>query len=162
RDRRRIPHPLDMSPSALRRKILGRRSVRARIALACAGLFLVTGGAFVAAPYTLVDHSLGSAAPTPQTRTPPPRLPAPTMAHRTRTLTGALAAQCQNLCAAAAQLGAANQRAYDLRQLLLWSLVGLGIATVVAGMLGWAIGRRILLPLHKVTGAARRASQEQL
>jgi signal transduction histidine kinase len=28
--------------------------------------------------------------------------------------------------------------------------------------LGWAIGRRILLPLHKVTGAARRASQEQL
>ena len=44
----------------------------------------------------------------------------------------------------------------------MWSLVGLGVATVVAGMLGWAIGRRILLPLHKVTGAARRASQERL
>ena len=28
--------------------------------------------------------------------------------------------------------------------------------------LGWAIGRRILVPLHKVTGAARRASQEHL
>ena len=47
-----------MPQSELRRKILGRRSVRARIALACAGLFLVTGGAFVAATYTLVDHSL--------------------------------------------------------------------------------------------------------
>ena len=29
-------------------------------------------------------------------------------------------------------------------------------------LLGWAIGRRILVPLHKVTGAARRASQEHL
>ena len=28
--------------------------------------------------------------------------------------------------------------------------------------MGWAIGRRILVPLHKVTGAARRASQEHL
>jgi hypothetical protein len=34
-----------MSLSELRRKILGRRSVRARIALACAGLFLVRGRA---------------------------------------------------------------------------------------------------------------------
>ena len=36
------------------------------------------------------------------------------------------------------------------------------VATIVAGILGWAIGRRILVPLHKVTGAARRASQEHL
>ncbi len=151
-----------MSPSALRRKILARRSVRARIALACAGLFLVTGGAFVAATYTLVDHSLSSAAPTTQTKIPPPGLPDCKTAQHNGTLTGALAAQCQKLFAAAAQLGAANQRTYDLRQLLLWSLVGLGVATLVTGMLGWAIGRRILLPLHKVTGAARRASQEQL
>jgi signal transduction histidine kinase len=151
-----------MSPRELRRKILGRRSVRARIALACAGLFLVTGGAFVAATYTLVDHSLSSAVPTTQTKGPPPGLPDCKAAQRNGTLTGALAAQCQKLFASAAQLGAANQRVYDLRQLLLWSLVGLGVATVVAGMLGWAIGRRILLPLHKVTGAARRASQEQL
>jgi signal transduction histidine kinase len=151
-----------MSPSALRRKILGRRSVRARIALACAGLFLVTGGGFVAATYTLVDHSLSSAAPTTQAKVPPPGLPDCKSAQHSGTLTGAQAAECQKLLAAAAQLGATNQRAYDLRQLLLWSLVGLGVATVVAGMLGWVIGRRILLPLHKVTGAARRASQEQL
>jgi signal transduction histidine kinase len=151
-----------MWPRRLRRKILGRRSVRARIALACAGLFLVTGGAFVAATYTLVDHSLSSAAPTTQSKTPPPGLADCKAAQLNGTLTGALADQCQKLFAAAAQLGAVNQRAYDLRQLLLWSLVGLGVGTVVAGTLGWAIGRRILLPLHKITGAARRASQEQL
>jgi signal transduction histidine kinase len=151
-----------MSPSELRRKILGRRSVRARIALACAGLFLVTGGAFVAATYTLVDNSLSSAVPTTQSKTPPPGLTDCKTAQHNGTLTGAQAEQCQKLFTAAAQLGAASQRTYDLRQLLLWSLVGLGVATVLAGLLGWAIGRRILLPLHKVTGAARRASQEQL
>jgi signal transduction histidine kinase len=151
-----------MSPSEFRRKVLGRHSVRARIALACAGLFLVTGGAFVTATYTLVDHSVSSAAPTTQTKTPPPGLADCKSAQHNGTLTGAVAAQCQKLFAAAAQLGANSQRTYDLHQLLLWSLVGLGVATVVAGMLGWAVGRRILLPLHKVTGAARRASQEQL
>ena len=151
-----------MPPSALRHRFLGRRSVRARIALACAGLFLVTGGAFVAATYTLVDHNLSTGASTTQTKSPPPGLPDCKAAQQNGTLTGAQAAQCQKLLDAAAQLGATNQRTYDLHQLLVWSLVGLGVASVVAGMLGWAIGRRILLPLHKVTDAARRASQEQL
>ncbi len=59
-------------------------------------------------------------------------------------------------------LGAADQRASDLHELLVWSLVGLGVATIVAGISGWAIGRRILRPLHQVTAAARRASQERL
>src|ERR1700722_10602459 len=56
-----------MSPIGSRRRFLGRRSVRARIALACAGLFLVTGAAFVAATYSLVDHNLTSTASTNQT-----------------------------------------------------------------------------------------------
>src|SRR6516164_5255575 len=98
-----------MSPGALRRKVLGRRSVRARIALACAGLFLVTGGAFVAATYTLVDHSLSSAAPATQTKNSPPGLPDCKSAQRNGTLTGDQAAQCQKLFAGAAQLGAADQ-----------------------------------------------------
>ena len=148
-----------MSPSELRRKILGRRSVRARIALACAGLFLVTGGAFVAATYTLVDHSFPSTAVTNPDKS---LMRACTIAEQDGALTGAQVAKCKQAFADAARFGAANQRAYDLHELLLWSLVGLGVATVVAGFLGWAIGRRILVPLHKVTGAARRASQEHL
>jgi signal transduction histidine kinase len=145
-----------------RRRILGRRSVRARIALACAALFLVTGAAFVGATYTLVDHSLSSASLTNQTKISPPLLPNCKIAEGNGTLTGDLAAECKKAFAGAAQFGADFQRARDLHELLLWSLVGLGVGTAVAGVLGWAIGKRILLPLHKVTGAARRASQEHL
>jgi len=148
-----------MSISELRRKVLGRRSVRARIALACAGLFLVTGGAFVAATYTLVDHSLPSTAVTNPDK---PLMRSCSIAQQNRTLSGAQVAKCKQAFGVAADFGAAMQRANDLHQLLLWSLVGLGVATIVAGLLGWAIGRRILVPLHKVTGAARRASQEHL
>jgi signal transduction histidine kinase len=155
-----------MRLSELRRKILARRSVRARIALACAGLFLVTGAAFVAATYTLVDHSLPATAvisPTSISKSLlKPLLLACTAAEHNGTLTGTAAAKCKRAFAVGAQFGAANQRANDLHELLLWSLVGLGVATIVAGFLGWAIGRRILVPLHKVTGAARRASQEHL
>jgi signal transduction histidine kinase len=136
--------------------------VRARIALACAGLFLVTGGAFVAATYTLVDHGLPSAALTKPTRVNKPFLRACSIAEQNGTLTSAQVARCKQAFAGAAQIGAANQRAYDLHELLLWSLVGLGVATIVAGFLGWALARRILVPLHLVTSAARRASQEQL
>jgi signal transduction histidine kinase len=147
-----------MPLSELRRKVLGRRSVRARIALACAGLFLVTGGAFVAATYTLVNHSLSSAAVTNPTGINKPLLGVCKIGTLNGTLTGAQLAQCKQAFADAARF----QRAFYLHELLLWSLVGLGVATVVAGVLGWGIGRRILIPLHKVTGAARCASQEHL
>ena len=85
------------------------------------------------------------------------RPPEPVVRHSvTHALDPALATECQYF------LGAANQRTHDLHQLLLWSLAGLGVATIVAGILGWAIGQRILLPLHTVTAAARRASREHL
>jgi hypothetical protein len=125
----------------LPRKFLGRRSVRGRIGLACGGLFLVTGGAFVAATYALVDHSLVSAAATDQGRSATlSQLRACKVGNRNGTLTGALAAECQRFYADADRF----QRAFYLHELLLWSLVGLGVATIVAGILGWAIGRRIL------------------
>jgi signal transduction histidine kinase len=151
-----------MRVSELRHKVLGRRSVRARIALACAGLFLVTGAAFVAAIYTLVDHSLSSAPLTNQTKIPPPILPECKTAKLNGTLTNALATECQKLIDGAAQFGATYQRTHDLHALFAWSLAGLVVGTIVAGVLGWAIGKRILVPLHQVTGAARRASQEHL
>lgn len=145
-----------MTLTRLRRKISGRRSVRARIAVACAGLFLVIAAAFTAAIYTVVDRSFG---PTP----PPSSIPAGLVrtcqtaeANHTLKLDPALLTQCEYF------LGAANQRTNDLHQLLLWSLAGLGVATIVAGISGWAIGRRILLPLRTITTAARRASRERL
>jgi signal transduction histidine kinase len=161
-----------MSIRDLRRRILGRRSVRARIALACAGLFLVTGGVLVAVTYTIVDHSLSDEALVTSQAKAAPSIASTVGATgvgkfckqgtKNGTLTGSLIGQCKKLFAGAAGYGASYQRTHDLHQLLLWSVVGLAIGSVVAGLLGWAIGRRILLPLHKVTGAARRASQEHL
>ncbi len=139
-----------------RRRIVGRRSVRARIALACAGLFLVIAAAFVGALYTVVDRSFGPTPPHSSVPTGLARTCQTALANGTLKLDPALAAQCQYF------LGAANQRTTDLHELLAWSLGGLAVATIVAGILGWAIGRRILRPLHKVTAAARRASQERL
>jgi signal transduction histidine kinase len=136
-----------MALARLRRRILGRRSVRDRIALACAGLFLVTGAAFVAATYTAVNHSLGPTLPTNQSA--PDQTCQTAKLNHTLELDPALSARCQ-------------QHDIDLHELLVWSLAGLGVATIVAGGLGWAIGGRILLPLHKVTAAARRASRESL
>jgi signal transduction histidine kinase len=156
-----------MTLTRLLHKILGRRSVRARIALACAGLFLFAGAALVVATYALVDHSLGAPAAASQSsnargsllvqeceaekadRTEGPGSPA-------------TPAECQQAIFGGIRLGAADQRASDLHELLLWSLGGLGVATIMAGVLGWATGRRILLPLHTVTAAARRTSQEHL
>jgi signal transduction histidine kinase len=149
-----------MSRGTYRHKTLGRRSVRARIGLACAGLFLVTGGAFVAATYALVDHSLSSAVVTNQAKGEPKSV-IPEFCKQGKfsgPLTGPQVGQCKQAFAE----GARFQRGFYLHELLVWSLIGLAAATVVAGLLGWAIGGRILDPLHKITNAARRASQEQL
>src|SRR5712691_1259528 len=145
-----------MGLARLRRRIFGRRSVRARIALACAGLFLVIAAAFVAALYTVVDRSFGPTPPHSSVPTGLARTCQTAEANGTLKLDPALAARCQYF------LGAANQRTTDLHELLAWSVGGLAVATFVAGILGWATGRRILRPLHKVTAAARRASQERL
>ncbi len=135
-----------------RRRIVGRRSVRARIALACAGLFLVIAAAFVAALYTVVDRSFGPTPPHSSVPTGLARTCQTAEANGTLKLDPALAAQCQYF------LGAANQRTTDLHELLAWSLGGLAVATFVAGISGWAIGRRILRPLHQVTGLDERIS----
>jgi signal transduction histidine kinase len=161
-----------MSPIESRRRFLGRRSVRARIALACAGLFFVTGSVFVAATYALVDRNLTSSAgadqgvkqPATTNQAQDQALLAKICAKEKLSgqLTDAQVTQCKDAFAGGVQVGASNQRGRDLHQQLAWSLIGLVCGTVIAGGLGWAIGRRILNPLHKVTTAAQRASQEHL
>jgi signal transduction histidine kinase len=121
--------------------------------VACVGLFLVTGAAFVAATYTLVDHSLGSH---------PQGLPRGTPTAVVQACSAAKASHNAVRIAYCSSLGAPDLRSRALHVLLGWSIVDLAVATVVAGILWWAIGRRVLRPLHTVTDAARRASQEHL
>lgn len=146
-----------MTSAGRRRKFLGRHSVRTRIALAFAGLFLVTVAAFVAALTTVVDRT----SPTPAiSHADVPADLASTCKEASvpahPNLDPKVLAQCQYL------LGEDTQRAGDIHELIIWSLAGMGIATIVAGLLGWAIAARILLPLRTVTAAARRASTERL
>lgn len=161
-----------MPPHDSRRRFFSRRSVRARIALACAGLFFITGTAFVAVTYTLADHTFAAgsvarqaAASQTGTKQTPDQTQLAEICQKEKLgppMTDAQLAQCKEVFAGGAQAGAVYQRDHDLHQLLLWSLVGLVGGTIVAGGLGWVIGKRILNPLHKVTSAARRASQEHL
>jgi signal transduction histidine kinase len=58
--------------------------------------------------------------------------------------------------------GAQGQRAEAVHQLLLYSLVGLGIMGALSGAVGWLVAGRALRPVHAITGAARRASEENL
>jgi signal transduction histidine kinase len=60
------------------------------------------------------------------------------------------------------KIAASSQAESDRRDFLIYSLAGLGLGTVLAGGLGWAVGSKVLQPLRAITAAARTASQENL
>jgi signal transduction histidine kinase len=128
------------------------RGVRVRIAIACAGLFLILGAVLVGATYGFVRHVSVLAYPWSwpilcghsPLGPPPPGL---------------------KLCANSVHLfqaGAAYQAGVEARGFLVFSLAGLGVATLLAGLLGWAFSGRVLRPLRAITTAARTASRENL
>ncbi len=143
------------------------QSVRWRLSLAYAGLFLAAGAVLLAVTYGLVASSLSS---TPQ--------PQPVPSNRVVKLCkaksfgtaspkgakgakGALA-KCEAAFKAGARAGAANQRDATLSNLLLFSLVGLGAMTLVSGGIGWVMAGRVLRPVRRITKAAREASEQRL
>ncbi len=138
-----------------------RRSVRARIALACAGLFLVAGGALIAVTYALLDHGLTTSAP-PVTKT----VIDPQLLDRCKNAKVSndsnLVAKCKAAFNEGAVAGAKQQGQNALDQFLIYSLASLGGLTVLAGGVGWALAGRVLRPLQAVTEAARRASEHNL
>ncbi|MCK1796756.1 HAMP domain-containing histidine kinase [Streptomyces sp. XM4193] len=66
--------------------------------------------------------------------------------------------------AAIQQLEQSVQAVQDtaLRQMLLWSGVGLVVMAVLAGLLGWWLAGRALRPVASMTEAARRISEQNL
>ena len=130
------------------------RSIRARIATACAGLFLVLGGVLIGATYGLVTQA-ESQSFVPRGALITGCLPA----RGARTL--AQKRTCQQLVDNR-RAAAIQQRDQDRRAFLAYSLAGLGLATLLAAGLGWAVSGRVLRPLRAITEAARAASQENL
>jgi signal transduction histidine kinase len=120
-----------------------RSSIRARIAIACAGLFLVLGAVLIGVAYTQVGHTRVVG---PGTRGE--------VSWRRGDVTYFDDADNPQIVAIV--------DANDRRAFLEFSLAGLGLFTALAAGLGWAAGGRVLRPLAAVTTAARAASQENL
>jgi len=139
-------------------------SVRARIAIACAGLFLLLGTALIGATYTLADHTIPQALSpgvphalgTPHIR-PGPQ-PGSSAECAVPPADGGAAFPSANACSVLLD----RQAKSDLSRFTTYSLAGLGVGTVLAGILGWAASTRVLRPLRAITRAARTASQENL
>ena len=69
---------------------------------------------------------------------------------------------CKKVFAAGASAATSKQRDQALHDLLLFSLLGLGIMTLASGGLGWLMAGRVLRPIRTITEAARRASDQHL
>jgi signal transduction histidine kinase len=58
--------------------------------------------------------------------------------------------------------GAQHQRDVTLAHLLQYSLITLAVVLGLAAILGWIVAGRVLRPLHRITAAARAASERNL
>ncbi len=135
-------------------------SARSRLTLLYASLFALGGTALVLITYLLVTHTLN-----PTTTTPIPQSIQQAIA---RCLEAAqkgapgVMQKCAAVYAKGVQTGAAAQRTTTLTRLLAYSLLSLAGATLLAAAAGWIAAGRILRPVHRLTAAARAASEQDL
>ena len=138
-------------------------SARSRLTLLYTLLFALGGAALVLTTYLLVAHTL----PTATTTTIPPEVQqAIARCIQVAQTRGASAAgittKCSALYANGVQAGASTQRSTTLAHLLTYSLLGLAGVTLLAAVAGWITAGRILRPVHRLTAAARAASEQNL
>jgi signal transduction histidine kinase len=145
--------------------VLSRRPVRLRLALLYSGLFLLAGATLLAVTYGLVADTLRSTVP-PQKVAAITRSSGPTDKCKASATTPAQTEACKRQALAAAQgiadAAAQDQRAAALSRLLDISVAGLAVMALVSALLGWIMAGRVLRPVHAITAAARRASEENL
>jgi signal transduction histidine kinase len=133
-----------------------RLTVRARLTLLYTGLFAVCGAIVVAISYALVaqlePHAKGRQAP------------ASFLSRcRTEELSDHPSGRVLAKCSAYFQLqGAERQRHVTLTHLLQYSLITLASVIALAMILGWIAAGRALRPVHRITAAARAASEHNL
>ena len=150
------------------------QKVRTRLTLIYAALFFAAGSALLGLTYGLVASSL-PATPAATAKissgerqklnfeckkamgafngkhSVPVRMPAP-----------AVCQQAEAAYRAGLSSGSQTQRQRALSELLVFSLVGLGVMTVASGGLGWVMSGRVLRPVRVITETARRASEQHL
>jgi signal transduction histidine kinase len=137
-----------------------------RLTLIYAALFLAAGSLLLALTYGLVANSLRHAATGAQ--------PKATVANnskfvqlckqppKSKIVPDKVSALCKNAFAAGANTASQAQRVQTLHHLLIFSLIGLGVMTIVSAGLGWIMAGRVLRPIRTITETARRASEAHL
>jgi HAMP domain-containing protein len=139
-----------------------RLTIRARLTLLNTGLFALCGAIVVVVSYTLMAQ-LGTPGQSPQS-SPPRGVPAGIAARcRSESLLAnpdkSVLAKCN---AAFQRQGAQNERDLTLSHLLAYSLITVAVVIALAAILGWIAAGRALRPVHRITEAARAASEHNL
>jgi signal transduction histidine kinase len=133
-----------------------RLTVRTRLTLLYTGLFAVCGAIVVAVSYTLVARL----EPQGQSQRAPVIFLARCRAEQQKAHPDD---RILGKCNAYFQLqGAQHQRDVTLSHLLQYSLITLAVVIALAAILGWIAAGRALRPLHRITAAARAASERNL
>jgi signal transduction histidine kinase len=152
-------------PGALAGRLHPRRqTLRLRLTLIYGALFLVSSVALLVVTYLTVDHGdvfLARATTTPGTAggssvytwSGGGRLPVAPVGLSNLPRGGQLADLAQR---------ALEQHASDLHELLVGSLVALGLMTLLSAALGWALAGRALRPLRQMTAKAQNISVHNL
>lgn len=111
----------------------GTASVRLRLTVLYASLFLLSGSALLAITYLLVRTASTT-----------------TGVHATMTAGGPR------------PVGPVEQHSLDLHKQLVASVLALGAMTIISAALGWLVAGRVLTPIRTMTLAARRISEDNL
>jgi signal transduction histidine kinase len=135
-------------------------SARSRLTLLYASLFTLGGAALALITYELVAHTLPAATTTATSPTVPQAVE---RCFKAAGLHGPGALnKCVAIYAIGVHAGAAAQRSTTLAHLLTYSLLSLAGVTLLAAIAGWAVAGRILRPVHRLTAAARAATEQNL
>jgi signal transduction histidine kinase len=133
-----------------------RLTVRARLTMLYTGLFAVCGAIVVAVSYILVARV--------EAQGQSQQAPASFLARcRSEQLSPHPDDRILAKCNTYFQLqGAQHQRDLTLSHLLQYSLITLVVVIALAAILGWIAAGRALRPVHRITAAARAASEHNL
>ena len=138
-----------------------RPTVRARLTLLNSLLFGLGGAVIVAVSYALVAQEEPAGPPIQ----PVGSGAASIVAHCKSKFAGPspnkpLIAQCVE--SLEQQRGAQHQQSLILSHLLAYGLIALAVLILVSALLGWIAAGRALRPVHRITAAARAASEHNL
>jgi signal transduction histidine kinase len=140
----------------------GRRPLRLRLTLVYSGLFLLAGVVLLGTTYGLVAHSLGASVTVVGAPYVNPAVKICSAGKLTQNQVSTCKARAEQSLQESAQAAVISQRAQALRHLMSYSLAALVAVVLMSAWLGWIVAGRALRPVHAITAAARRASEENL